>query len=131
MGLRWLLRRLGIYPNAYYNYLKNRKAEYRLNKAKLLTVITQTYHERKGIPGYRLMTVLLKNKGISISRTTCHKYMNTELGLFSVTRRHKPGTGKGLLTRFLKICSSRTLPLMLLTESGARTSPIYPCQTAV
>lgn len=41
------------------------------------------------------MTVLLKNKGISISGTTCHKYMNTELGLFSVTRRHKPGYRKG------------------------------------
>ena len=95
MGLRWLLRRLGICPNAYYNYLKNRKAEYRLNKAKLLTIITQTYHERKGIPGYRLMTVLLKNKGISISGPTCHKYMNTELKLFSVTRRHKPGYHKG------------------------------------
>ena len=24
-GVRWLLRRLNIYPNAYYNYLKNRK----------------------------------------------------------------------------------------------------------
>ena len=23
--IRWLLRRLNIYPNAYYNYLKNRK----------------------------------------------------------------------------------------------------------
>ena len=41
------------------------------------------------------MTVLLKNKGISISKTTCHKYMNTELGLFSVTRRHKLGYRKG------------------------------------
>ena len=41
------------------------------------------------------MTVLLRNKGISISGTTCHKYMNTELGLFSVTRRHKPGYRKG------------------------------------
>ena len=95
MGLRWLLRRLGIFPNAYYNYLKNRKAGYRRNKSKILTGITETYHERKGIPGYRLMTVLLKNKGISISKTTCHKYMNTELGLFSVTRRHKPGYRKG------------------------------------
>ena len=95
MGLRWLLRRLGIFSNAYYNYLKDRKAGYRRKKAKLLTCITETYHERKVIPGYRLMTVLLKNKGISISGTTCHKYMNTELGLFSVTRRHKPGYRKG------------------------------------
>ena len=41
------------------------------------------------------MTVLLKNKGISISPTTCHKYMNCELKLFSVTRRYKPGYRKG------------------------------------
>ena len=84
-----------MFPNAYYNYLKDRKAGYRQNKSKILTCITETYHERKGIPGYRLMTVLLKNKGISISKTTCHKYMNTELGLFSVTRRHKPDYRKG------------------------------------
>ena len=71
MGLRWLLRRLGIYPNAYYNYLKNRKAKYRQNKAKLLAIITEIYHERNGIPGYRLMTALLKNKGISLSGTIC------------------------------------------------------------
>ena len=64
MGLRWLLRRLGIFPNVYYNYLKDRKAGYRRKKAKLLTCITETYHERKGIPGYRLMAALLKSKGI-------------------------------------------------------------------
>ena len=79
MGLRWLLRRLGIFSNAYYNYLKNRKAGYRRNKSKILTVIAQIYHERKGIPGYRLMTILLKNKGVSISGTTCHKYMFADI----------------------------------------------------
>ena len=94
-GLRWLLKRFGVFPNAYYNHLKDRKAAYRKRKERLLNCITETYHERKGIPGYRLMAALLKNKGISISRTTCHKYMNTELGLFSVTRRHKPGYRKG------------------------------------
>lgn len=60
----------------------------------MLNCITETYHERKGIPGYRLMAALLKSKGIRISRTTCHKYMNVELRLFSVTRRHKPGYRK-------------------------------------
>ena len=58
------MKRFGIFPNAYYNHLKDRKAGYRRKKARLLTCITETYHERKGIPGYRLMTVLLKNKGI-------------------------------------------------------------------
>ena len=32
-GLRWLLRRLDIYPNAYYNYRKNRRASYHRKKA--------------------------------------------------------------------------------------------------
>lgn len=41
------------------------------------------------------MTALLKNKGVSLSGTTCHKYMNVELKLFSVTRRHKTGYHKG------------------------------------
>ena len=94
-GLRWLLNRLGIFPNAYYNHLKDRKAEYRRNKTKIISSITETYHERKGIPGYRVMATLLKSKGIRISATTCHKYMNCELKLFSVTRRHKPGYRKG------------------------------------
>ena len=31
-GIRWLLRRLNIFPNAYYNYLKNKKADYFANK---------------------------------------------------------------------------------------------------
>ena len=89
------MKRFGVFPNDYYNYLKDRKAAYRKRKERLLSCITETYHERKGVPGYRLMSSLLKNKGISISGTTCHKYMNTELGLFSVTRRHKPGYRKG------------------------------------
>lgn len=41
------------------------------------------------------MQLLLKSKGIIISKTTCHKYMNKELELRSVTRRHKPGYRKG------------------------------------
>lgn len=41
------------------------------------------------------MNVLLKNKGVNISGTICHKYINVELKLFSVTRRHKPGYHKG------------------------------------
>ena len=102
MGLRWLLRRLGICPNAYYNYLKNRKAKYRQNKAKLLAIITEIYHERNGIPGYRLMTALLKNKGVSLSGTTCHKYMNVEA---------LPDRIAGRWVRECIQCSSEFLPL--------------------
>ena len=38
-GTRWLLRRLNILPNAYYNFLKNRKANYYANKEKALNEI--------------------------------------------------------------------------------------------
>ena len=31
---------------------------------KIISGITEAYHERKGIPGYRLMAALLKSKGI-------------------------------------------------------------------
>ena len=58
------MKRFGIFPNAYYNHLKDKKAGYRRNKAKIISGITETYHERKGILGYRLMAALLKSKGI-------------------------------------------------------------------
>lgn len=45
-GVRWLLKRLNILPNAYYNFLKNRKSEYHKRKKKssmkLWTSITLT-----------------------------------------------------------------------------------------
>lgn len=78
-GIRWLLRRLGIVPNAYYNYLKNRKADYYEHKAKIQAEISNIYHEHGGVDGYRGIQAYLLRKGISISRTTAHKYMNTEL----------------------------------------------------
>ena len=34
-GLRWLLRKFNLYPNAYYNYIKDRKSEYRKEKVKV------------------------------------------------------------------------------------------------
>ena len=36
------------------------------------------------------MKVYLERKGIKLSNHTVHKYMNTELGLFSIVRRKKP-----------------------------------------
>ena len=113
MGLRWLLKRFGVFSNDYYNYLKDRKAAYRKRKERLLNCITETYHERKGVPGYRLMSALLKNKGIRISPTTCRKYMNCELKLFSVTRRHRPGYCKGAAHKVFENIIKRqfTVPL--------------------
>ena len=77
MGLRWLLKRFGAFPNDYYNYLKDRKVAYRKRKENLLNCITETYHERKSTPGYRLMAALLKNKGIRISPTTYNRLINS------------------------------------------------------
>lgn len=94
-GLRWLLRRLNILPNAYYNYLKNKKADYYANKEKALTEIQNIYHEHNGVDGYRSMRVFLERKSIQLSAQTVHKYMNTELGLYAIVRRKKPNYEKG------------------------------------
>ena len=41
------------------------------------------------------MTVYLARRGYHYSQTTIHKYMNTEMGLFSVVRPKKPGYRQG------------------------------------
>ena len=94
-GLRWLLRRLNIYPNAYYNYRKHRKADYYAHKAEVQTQIQKIYHSHNGVDGYRSMKVYLERKGHFYSPTTIHKYMNTELGLHSIVRPKKPGYKHG------------------------------------
>lgn len=94
-GLRWLLRRLNILPNAYYNYLKNKKADYFANKAKILTEIQNIYHEHEGVDGYRSMRVFLERKNIRLSAPTVHKYMNTELELYAIVRKKRPNYEKG------------------------------------
>ena len=42
-GVRWLLRRLNIYPNAYYNYVKNRKKESIQEKENIKNKIKEIY----------------------------------------------------------------------------------------
>ena len=93
-GVRWLLKRLGIYPNAYYNYLKHRKADYCARKLQIKEQIQAIYHEHGGVDGYRQMKVYLERRDIKLSALTVHKYMNTEMGLISVVRRKKPGYKK-------------------------------------
>jgi transposase InsO family protein len=88
--VRWLLRRLQIYPNAYYSYRKHQKAGYLARKAMILEKIRQIYHSHNGVDGYRTMQIYLGRAGYQISPLTVHKYMNTELRLMSVTRRKKP-----------------------------------------
>ena len=34
-GIRWLLRKLSVYPNVYYNFLKHRKTDYYVLSSKL------------------------------------------------------------------------------------------------
>ena len=94
-GVRWLLRRLDICPNAYYNYRKHRKADYYAQKAEVLTQIDEIYHEHNGVIGYRRMTVYLTRRGYHYSPTTIHKYMNVQLGLCSIVRPKKPDYKRG------------------------------------
>ena len=89
-GIRWLLNRLGICPNAYYNYRKHRKAGYYTHKEKIKEQIEEIYHAHNGVDGYRSMTVYLTRRGYTFSSTTIHKYMNVELGLRSIVRPKKP-----------------------------------------
>ncbi len=88
--MRWLLNRLEIHSNAYYNYIKHRKENYYVTKQLIFDEIRNIYHENNGVVGYRMMKVYLERKGIKLSNNTVHKYMNTELGLFSIVRRKKP-----------------------------------------
>ena len=80
---------MDICPNAYYNYRKHRKNARNKTKASILKQIKKIYDESGGKPGYRMMKSLLDNKGVHLSATTVHKYMNKELGLKSVTRKAK------------------------------------------
>lgn len=89
------MRRQGIYPNAYYNYRKQRKAGYYARKAEVQRKIDGIYHRHNGVDGYRSMTAYLGREGYSYSATTIHKYMNTEMGLRSIVRPKKPGTKPG------------------------------------
>lgn len=83
------MKHLNVYPNAYYNYRKHRKNASKKQKASILKTIETLYHDAGGRPGHRMMQQLLANKGIRISKATAYKYMNVELSLKSVTRKHK------------------------------------------
>ena len=88
-----MLNRLHIYPNAYYNYRKQRKADYLAQKEKVKTQIQEIYHTHHGVDGYRSMKIYLERKGYFYSFTTIHKYMNKELRLYSIVRKKKPKQG--------------------------------------
>lgn len=94
-GLRWLLSKTGIFPNAYYNYLKHSKSDYYAQKNAICDEIKEIYHELGGILGHRSMRIFLARKQIFLSKTTIHKYMNQELELHCICRRKRPGYKKG------------------------------------
>ena len=89
------MRRLKIYPNAYYNYKKHKKSDYEAHKQEVKEQIEEIYHEHNGVDGYRSMRVYLARKGYVYSKTTIHKYMNKEMGLRSIVRRKKPNYAYG------------------------------------
>lgn len=70
--------------------MKNRKAEYYAHKEKVKKEIKEIYHEHNGTAGYRFITVYLERKGYKYSTATIHKYMNKELGLYSIILPKKP-----------------------------------------
>jgi putative transposase len=90
-----LFRRINISPNAYYNYLKDKKRGQRLKKQKIKEKITELYHTYEGRPGHRMICALLKGTKFSISKATVHKYMNKELKKYSIVFRKRPGYVKG------------------------------------
>ena len=81
-------------PNAYYNYLKDRKNEYHKRVSRIQKRIVALYHQEDGVPGYRQMQSYLAQEGIHITTLTSHRYM-CALGLKSIVRRRKPDYIKG------------------------------------
>lgn len=83
-----------ICPNAYYNYKKDRKADYRTKKEQIQNRMLELYHEYSGNPGYRMMRVYLSRAKISLSNVTVLKYMQ-ELKIRSTVLPKKPSYKKG------------------------------------
>ena len=83
-----------ICPNAYYNYKKNRKADYRARKEQIQHKMLEIYHEYSGNPGYRMMRVYLLRAKISLSNITVLKYMQ-ELGIRSTVLPKRLSYKKG------------------------------------
>ncbi len=51
-GIGWLLGRLSIFLNAYYNYRKHRKTDDYTQKSEVMEQIRDIYHSHNGIDGY-------------------------------------------------------------------------------
>ncbi len=106
LGLRRLLRKSRISPNACYNYLKQRKAAYQQQKNQAREEIKQICYNNNRLLGHRVMGIFLLRKGIRLSKTTVHKYMNKYLCLHVIVMRKKPryvrGAKNKIFTSLLK-----------------------------
>lgn len=89
-----MLRKFKLYPNSYYNYLKDRQKDAREEKCSIQRKIVEIYHEENGTAGYRMINDYLKLKNVNYCNATIYKYMR-ELGLKSIVRRRKPDHKKG------------------------------------
>ncbi len=78
--------------------MKNRKSEYREQKAVTQRRIVELYHREDGVPGYRMMCDYLKQENTFYSSTTIYHYMY-ELGLHSIVRKKKPDFVKGIANK--------------------------------
>lgn len=83
--------RLGIRPNAYYNYRKHWKAGYYAQKETAKAQFREIYHAYNGVAGYRTMSVYLARRSCHCSTVTVHKYM--KYGNGSVFPRPPEETG--------------------------------------
>ena len=119
------MRKLNISPNAYYNFLKNRKEKYHEYKNKIKQEIIDIYHSHNGTDGYRSVRAYLVRRGYKISNPTVHKYMNTELQLFSIARRRKPDYEYGKPHKVLIIYLIENLKQILLIRNGVLILHIY------
>ncbi len=68
--MRWLFRHFKIAPNAYYNYLKNKKEGYQMEKQRICEKIKSIFYTNKKLLGHRGMRVFLEREGIHLSKTT-------------------------------------------------------------
>ena len=116
---------MDISPNAYYNYLKNARADDYQQKQEVCNAIRNIYHECNGNIGHPFMKVFLARKNIHLSKTMIHKYMNKEMHLYSLCRRKKPTYKKVKPHKLFPICLSKISLQMSPIVSGAQTLHIF------
>ena len=60
------------------------KAVYKERKERIQEEIKSIYYKHNGLLGHKTMRIFLLRKGIRLSKTTIHKYMNKELSLYVI-----------------------------------------------